>query len=148
MKNTILYESACSIYPGEYTPLLNEEEVLTELNQLQSNNVILPRVNISDESDIFKIELAIPGVKREDFLVYANENVLSVSAIHKVAEPATLNERKMHEFDNQYFDRHVILPSNVDPEFSIAEYISGILYIFISKSNALVNTLRTRIPVY
>lgn len=32
MKNDVLYDAGCLIYPGTYIPLLKEEEVQEELN--------------------------------------------------------------------------------------------------------------------
>ena len=80
MKNDILYATDdCLIYPGAYVPLLKEEEIQLALNRSHLGETFLPPVNVTELADSFKVEIVIPGgVKREDFLIRSDENVLSV----------------------------------------------------------------------
>ncbi len=71
MKSDILYSPDCSIYPGDYMPLLRAEEIEEELKLSHEGEALFPPVNITELADSFKVEVAIPGVRREDFLLHA-----------------------------------------------------------------------------
>ena len=148
MKNDLVYNTGCSIYPGDYTPLLKAEEIENELRHPHEGKMVLPPVNIAELADSYKIEVAIPGVRREDFLVKADANILSVQVLHKEYGCHGAEHFQLHEFNYQCFDRHIILPENADPEFTNAEYKAGILRLYIPKTNQPDINLRTRIVVY
>ena len=148
MKNSNYYESEYSVYPGEYVPMLEEDKIHEELRQLNKEDIVSPPVNITELSNSFKVEVAIPGVKREEFLVQVDENILSVSVLHQYFRSQNSGNVYLHEFDHQYFDRHITLPKNVDPEFSRAEYNSGILRLDIAKTKQAGKRCHIPIAVY
>jgi HSP20 family protein len=147
MENTILPHSRYFAYPGRPVPLVNETDVLAELKKPHEGDTIQPPVNVAELPDSYKVEVAIPGVKREDFLIHANDNVLSVCVLHQ--EPGQPGERfQLHEFNYECVKRPIDLPSNADVEFSVAEYKSGILRIYVPKSNQPSQNLNSTIVVY
>lgn len=148
MKYQYNHTKECLIYPGGYVPLFNTEEVWKELGHPGEGNVILPPVNVTEFPDSFKIEAAIPGMKREDFLIDADNNVLSISVLHKECEREANKNFQLHEFNYNCFNRHVILPENADTEFVKAEYKSGILTIYVPKLIHPAINQHTRIVVY
>ena len=148
MENAISYDVGCLIYPGTYVPLMKEEEVISALNTSPKNELVLPPVNITELSDSYKIELATPGVKREDFLIHADENTLSIVAVHKQSANYSNEQFQLHEFNYTCFDRHILLPENADTEFTGAEYKEGILRFYVPKTDQPAKNLHTRIAVY
>jgi HSP20 family protein len=86
MNNITSHQTVYSIYPVEYVPLLKEEEVKKELKKTHAGDRVRPSVNIAESPDSFKVEVAMPGMKREELLIHANENILPICAVHK--EPA------------------------------------------------------------
>lgn len=148
MKNDILYSPECSIYPGDYMPLLKAEEIEEELKLSHEGEALFPPVNISELADSFKVEVAIPGVRREDFLLHARENVLFIRVLHKEYIVEGSERFQLHEFNYQCFDRPVVLPGNADVEFISAEYKAGILRLYIPKSDQPAKNRYTRIVVY
>lgn len=148
MENDVLYSPDCSIYPGHYVPLLKPEEIDEELRLSHEGEMLFPPVNITEMADSFKIDVAIPGVKREDFLVHTNENVLFVRVLQKDFGPKEVQHFQLHEFNYQCFDRHVTLPDDADPEFSSAEYKGGILQVVMSKTKRPAKNRHNRIVVY
>jgi HSP20 family protein len=148
MKNEFLYDSGCLVYPGAYVPLVKEAEVKSALRHSHESEGGLPPVNITELSDLFKIEVAIPGVNREDFHLYSDGNVLSVCVLHKASGLNKGERFQLHEFNYECFDRHIILPDNVDAEFAIAEYKSGILCLHIPKTTHPAKNRHTQIVVY
>ena len=148
MENTSLYDTDCSIYPGDYVPLLKPDEIEEELRHSHEGEMCLPPVNITELSDSFKVDIAIPGVKRQDFMVHANENVLFVRVLHKEYRPQEVERFQLHEFNYECLDHRIILPDNADSEFTSAVYEAGILCLHISKTNRPTKNLYSRIVVY
>ena len=72
-----------TLYPGEYIPSLDTDELMNELKRPHEGSTLQPFVNVSECSNYFKIEAAIPGVNREDFFIHIDYNTLVISALHK-----------------------------------------------------------------
>jgi HSP20 family protein len=140
--------SIYDIYPGEYTPLPEMEELANELKVQREGTVVQPLVNIRDTTDSFTIEAAIPGVKRENFLIAVNESILSIALFTKSGINCVTESFHLHEFNYDCFDRHILLPDNVNPELASASYKEGLLHIYIPKETAPVKTEALRIVVY
>ncbi|MEM9982457.1 MAG: Hsp20/alpha crystallin family protein, partial [Bacteroidota bacterium] len=81
-----------------------------------------------------QIEVAVPGLKKEDFNVEINENILTVSS-EKKAETEQKEEGRYtrREFHYSTFSRSFTLPKNVDAEKIEANYSEGILNITLPK---------------
>lgn len=148
MENDVLYDTGCLIYPGVYVSLLKEEDVQEELNRSYEGEAVLPPVNVTELADSFKVEVVVPGVKRGDFLIHADENVLSVCVLHKECGLHEGESFQLHEFNYGCFDRHIILPDNADAEFISAEYRAGILRLYVPKAKLPAKNQHTRIVVY
>ena len=144
----MLYEATCLVYPGCYVPLLKEEDVNSALKLLPEGETILPPVNISEFTNFFKVELAVPGVKREDILVHSDGNVLSVCVLQKKAKYDGGERFQLHEFNYNCFSRDITLPFNADSEFASAEYKEGKLRLFILKTEQPGKRARTEIAIY
>lgn len=145
------YSSKCSnhyVYPGEYTPLPELEQLAEELKLRRDGTVVQPLVNVLDRRDSFTIDVAIPGVKRENFLLAVNNHVLSIALFAKSSNDCKVENFHLHEFNYECFDRHILLPENVNPELASAFYKEGMLHIYIPKELAPVKTDALRIVVY
>ena len=93
----------------------------------------VPAVNIAETENDFHIEMAVPGLKKEDFKINLDKNVLSVSAEKK--EEAT-NEGKRYskrEYAYNSFVRSFTLPETADHGKIDAEYTDGILKLTVAK---------------
>ena len=148
MKISKLYKPPNSIYPGEYVPSVNEEEIKKLISKTHKKKINHPPVNITELADLFKIEIAIPGMGREEFLVQATENVLQVYAVHKDRGFNGHGNPKQKEFNYECCHSEITLPENVDTEFISAEYKAGILRLFIPKAKHFRKNLRANIIVY
>ena len=124
-----------SAYPGEYTPVQFKAEAIAEELLKPHEGASMPACNISETTEYYKIELAAPGLKREDFFVCIDEHGhLSISALHK--EPKRIKNEKYqkHTFNYECFTRELLLPENIDTDFNRAEYSAGILSIWFLKT--------------
>jgi len=71
----------------------------------------LPAVNIVDNKNGYRIEVAAPGMKKEDFKVNMDGNVLTV-----FSEKETRNEQYARkEFSYSSFKRSFTLPDGIEP---------------------------------
>jgi HSP20 family protein len=92
----------------------------------------VPAVNIAENENEFHIELAAPGLKKEDFKINLDKNVLSVSADKKV-ETVEGTKFSKREYNYTSFTRSFTLPETVDHSKIDAEYIDGVLKLTVAK---------------
>ena len=93
----------------------------------------IPAVNIAETENEFHIELAVPGLKKEDFKISLDKNTLSVS-VEKKTENETNDKRySKREYSYTSFVRSFTLPETVDYSKIDAEYTDGILKLSIAK---------------
>lgn len=146
--STGLHKSEYSIYPGHYVPLLSEKEISEEIERTKHKDIVRPSVNVSDANEYYKIEITLPGVNRENFLVYADRNVLSVYVVHLDQKADDPKKFRLHEFGCNCFERHIELPVDADTEFVSAEYREDVLRIYVPKTTEQSIVEHTRIVVY
>jgi HSP20 family protein len=149
MQNDLLYTDRSSIYPGKYVSLYSECDFSKTIKNTSENKASSLPVNINESGNSYKIELAIPGVERENLFLKVCGNVLSVSVIHNNNSEPYRNKFQLHEFTfGGCISRKIVLPDNADPLFISAEYRSGILQLYIPKSAHPVKRIDTKIAVY
>lgn len=95
----------------------------------------VPGVNILASDTEYKIELAAPGLTKEDFQINLKKDTLSVWAEKKNADTEAKKDYTRKEFDYFSFARSFVLPESVDGEKITAEYVNGILNITIGKKD-------------
>ncbi len=94
----------------------------------------VPATNILEDDKGFEIQLAVPGMKKEDFRMEMEDNVLSVFFEKNEEEKETTGtEYLRREFEMEAFTRSFSIPKTVDAENIKAKYDNGILYISIPK---------------
>lgn len=100
----------------------------------------VPAVNITDEKDHFKVELAAPGFKREDFKVNLENNILTISS-RKTEKKEEKEEKKItrREYNYSSFSRSFTLPDNVVNDKIKANYENGVLSLTLPKKYATKN---------
>ncbi|MCX2586227.1 Hsp20/alpha crystallin family protein [Pedobacter sp. MR22-3] len=94
-----------------------------------------PNVNIYENEMAYVIELAAPGLKKEDFQINLKKDTLSVWAEVKKDETQVAKDFTRREFDYSSFARSFNLPDTADGDNISAEYKDGILNINISKKD-------------
>ncbi|KLT66716.1 Hsp20/alpha crystallin family protein [Pedobacter sp. BMA] len=91
----------------------------------------LPAVNISETPESFHIELAAPGLKKEDFKVSVERETLTISTQQESqSSDRTYNKR---EFSFHSFTRAFTLPESANVDGIQASYNDGILMLTIPK---------------
>jgi HSP20 family protein len=96
----------------------------------------LPAVNVVEHNDGFRIEVAAPGLKKEDFKLSLNHNNLTISAYQETQkEDQDTNGEKYarREFSYSSFQRTFTLPGSIDADNIQANYADGVLKISLPK---------------
>lgn len=94
----------------------------------------IPKVNIQETDNDFKVEMAAPGMKKEDFKVELDSNMLTISSeFSKEDEYQDHGKYSRKEFSYQSFQRSFRLPETVEPDKIKAKYENGILHLLIPK---------------
>jgi len=99
-------------------------------NDSQSN---LPKVNVLETEKSFVIELAAPGMSKEDLKVNVEKEVLVLSSEKKTEAEVKEKSYLKKEFSYAGFKRSFNLPENVDTSAIKANYENGILKIELPK---------------
>lgn len=97
----------------------------------------LPAVNVRETNDDYIIEVAAPGMKRDEFKVELDNNVMTISSTREEKQEDQSNgEYTRREFNYQSFQRSFTLPENkVEGEKISARYMDGILHITVPKKD-------------
>lgn len=97
--------------------------------------VSVPAVNIKESEDDYSVEIAVPGMKKEDFKVDLDHNLLTISAEEKTEDSDKDAEGRYtrREFNYRSFKRTFTLPETADAEKIHASYKDGVLVIDIPK---------------
>lgn len=97
-----------------------------------------PKVNIKEDQKAFYIELAAPGLEKEDFNVEIENDQLKIS----VQKGSKMEENKegysRKEFSYHSFTKSFTLPSTVAGDKIAANYVNGVLNIELPKVEELV----------
>jgi HSP20 family protein len=107
----------------------------------------VPAVNISENEKNYKLEVAAPGFKKEDFKIEVKNGYLNISAEAKVETEKTEDDYKLREFQYNAFTRAFALPENTDMQKVEATYADGILLITVPKTTVLKEENITKIAV-
>jgi len=93
----------------------------------------VPAVNIAETENEFHIELAAPGLSKEDFKISLDKDVLSVSVEKKSENTDETKKYSKKEYSYKSFVRSFTLPDSVDHSKIDAEYTDGILKLTVAK---------------
>lgn len=98
-------------------------------------NTTLPSVNIIESHDSFMVEMAAPGMVKDDFIIELDNEVLTISSEKEMSD--NLEEGDTYtrrEFSYQAFKRTFHLPKTVVDASKInASYKDGVLRVSIPK---------------
>ena len=107
-----------------------------ENERMQKTNATAPAINVKETEDEYIVELAAPGMKKEDFEVHINdEGDLTIKMEHKTEE--NVEEKKYRylrrEFAYSTFEQALILPDDVDRQQISAKVEDGVLNVLLPK---------------
>jgi HSP20 family protein len=108
----------------------------------------VPSINITEGKNNYKVSMAAPGLKKEDFDIRVDNNVLTISCEteteNKEEGPENYSRR---EYNYSSFSRSVALPEYADTKGIEAKYADGILNLEIPKKPEALKNESQKIEV-
>ena len=94
----------------------------------------IPAVNISEKQDRYEISLAAPGMKKDDFDIDVEGNMLTISAETEQQKEEKEQKHTRREFNYTSFARSFTLPEGVVRDKIDATYENGLLRLVLPKT--------------
>ena len=111
-------------------------------------NATAPAINVIETTDEYTVELAAPGLKKEDFNVNINEEGNLVVKMEKKIEN---EDKKAHylrrEFNYTKFEQTLILPDDVEKAKIVARVEHGVLTVDLPKTEQARTKVERQIEI-
>ena len=106
-------------------------------NNFSASRTTLPSVNIKELEKAFEVEVAAPGMKKEDFSITLDGNMLTITSSKEDQQEEKDGKYTRREFSYQSFQRSFELSKDVvDDENIEARYENGVLRLTIPKKES------------
>ena len=125
-----------TFFPSVFDDFFTKDFFTPFRTELPSFGNTQPAVNVKETENAFHIELAAPGLKKEDFKVELNKNLLTISAEKEVNKEEKDKEGRYtrREFGYSSFKRSFTLSDDViDADGLTASYENGVLQLDLPK---------------
>lgn len=99
-------------------------------------NAMTPAINVLESPSGYQVEVAAPGLTKDDFSIHVDEDNNLVIAMEKKTMDDTTNRQARYlrrEFNYTKFHQTLILPEDVDHEGIEAKVADGVLTILLPK---------------
>lgn len=93
----------------------------------------VPAVNITEQKDDYLVSLAAPGLKKEDFKIDVNGNMLTISSEKEESKEEKDKRFTRKEYNYSSFSRSFTLPEEINKEKIDARYEDGVLKISLPR---------------
>lgn len=117
-------------------------------NNMPKTNATAPAINVLENETEYTVELAAPGLRKEDFDISINNDGDLVIKMEKKNE---VKDEKAHylrrEFAYSKYEQTLILPDDVDKDKVGARMSDGVLNITLPKLNKSVQEVARQIEV-
>ena len=117
-------------YPGSFVNLF--DKFFYDRLEDSSADRFLPSANILETEKAYEVQLAVPGMKKEDFNIDLEDGKLFISGERHFenGEGTTVHQNEIHQGS---FERVFHLPEDADQKKISANYENGILNIEVAK---------------
>ena len=117
-------------------------------NNMPKANATAPAINVLVNDTEYTVELAAPGLRKEDFDISLNDEGDLVIKMEKKAEVKDENTRYLRrEFAYSKFEQTLILPDDVNKDEVGARMADGVLNITLPKLNKSIQKVARQIEV-
>lgn len=104
----------------------------------------VPAVNITDNRDEYKVSLAVPGLKKDDFKIDVDGNILTISSEKEESNEENDEKFTRREYSYSSFCRSFTLPDEVNREKIEAVYENGVLKLNLPKKEEVKKAAASR----
>lgn len=109
--------------------------------------VTVPSANVIETEKEYRVELAVPGLTKNDFKIEMENNLLTVSAEKEEEKNEKEKGFTRREYSFNSFSRSFTLPENMMAEKIDAKYEEGVLKIFVPKKEVTPQKPKKEITV-
>jgi HSP20 family protein len=106
-----------------------------------------PAANIIEQNDAFHLEIAAPGMTKEDFKINLENNILTISAEINDEKREEGKNYSRKEFYYGSFARSFTLPKTIDLDNIRADYENGILNVSLPKKEEAKVEMKKEIKI-
>ncbi len=131
-------------FPGVSSDLFDDDFFNLDIPTRASQ---VPAANITEEDDKYHIELAVPGMDKNDLDISVDNGVLTISAEKEEEDKEEQDKYTRREFSYRTFQRSFTLPENTDEDQISAEYKDGVLNIDIKKKEKTETSSQKKIDI-
>jgi HSP20 family protein len=100
---------------------------------LMGRALTMPAVNITESKDDFDVSLAVPGMKKDDFNISIDGNMLTINCGKEESREEKETKYTRKEYNYSSFSRSFTLPDEVNRETIDARYEDGVLKLCLPK---------------
>ena len=93
----------------------------------------VPPVNITENKDQYMVSLAVPGMKKDDFKIDVEGNMLTISSEKEESKEEKDKKFTRKEYSYSSFSRSFTLPEEVNKEKIEAKYEEGVLKLMLPR---------------
>lgn len=93
----------------------------------------VPAVNITEQKDNYLVSLAAPGLKKDDFKIDVDGNMLTISSEKEETKEEKDKKFTRKEYNYSSFSRSFTLPEEINKEMIEAKYEEGVLKITLPR---------------
>lgn len=120
-----LLKKSNTAFPSLFDEFFRDDWLPSFIN----NKVTTPAVNIKETDKGYQLEVAAPGMKRNDFSVSMDDNMLTIEAERKEEHEDKNDKYTRKEFSYNSFSRSFQLPEGVMTDKVSATYKDGVLLV-------------------
>ena len=111
-----------------------------------SQEMVMPRVNITRKDKTLEVTAELPGVDLKDVQLLVEDDILTIKGEKKQEKEDSSAERHLFECSYGSFSRSIALPFDADPKSIAAAFKNGVLTVTIPvPANAQVKAKRIEI---
>lgn len=118
---------------NEFFPNLLGEIFNENVFEKAIHRVSIPAVNLIENDVAFEIHMAAPGLKKEDFKIELDKDVLTISSKRSSKSEESSDTFTRKEYNYESFSRAFTLPENADTNRIDATYENGELRLSLPK---------------
>lgn len=133
-------------FPSLFTDLLDYDKFFGN-DFFKGFETSMPAANVIEGEKSYKIELAIPGFKKEDVKVNIENEILTISAETKSEKDDKNEKYTRKEFSYNSFTRSFQLPKTANSDKVDAKYENGLLKLEVAKKDEAIKQGRKEISI-
>jgi len=141
-----LLKSNSNMFPSVFSDLFEMDKFFDNFPAWNSETW-LPATNIKEDEKSYGIELAVPGMKKEDIALEVENSLLTVSGTSTEEKKEEKDSYLRREYKSNAFTRSFSLPDNANDESITSHYEDGILKIIIEKKETVAKKDKKSIAI-